>query len=87
MEAHLTAAEVEFTLYRCSKKQDGPAWEKEHEWQASLEDEEDQDVARLHRPRRAAEDLEGLSAQLADFVTRVDVRPSLELSSKPSIDR
>jgi hypothetical protein len=88
-EAHLTAAEVEyeFTLYRCSKKQDGPAWEKEDEWQASLDDEEDQEVARLHRPRPVAEDAEGLSAQLADFVRRVDVRPTVELSSKPSMER
>jgi len=88
-EAHLTAAEVEyeFTLYCCSKNQDGPAWEKEDQWQASLEDEEDEDVAHLHRPRPPTEDLDGLSAQLADFVTRVDVRPSLEMSSKPAPTR
>jgi hypothetical protein len=88
-EAHLTAAEVEyeFTLYRCSKNQDAPGWEKEDQWQASLEDEEDEDVAHLHRPRPATEDLDGLSAQLADFVTGVDVRPSLEMSSKPAPTR
>lgn len=85
-EAHLTAAEVEyeFTLYRCSKGGDGPAWEKEDEWQASLEQEEDQDVARLQRPRPLGEDLEGLSAQLANFVTRVDGRPGVTLSSESS---
>jgi hypothetical protein len=88
-EAHLTAAEFEyeFTLYRCSNGRDGPAWEKEDEWHASLEDEDDQDVARLHRPRPVAEDLEGLSAQLADFVTRVDGPPGVELSFESSMAR
>ena len=82
-KAHLTAAEIEFefTLYRCAKKDDGCQWEHEDEWKASVEDEAEEEVARLDHPRPPQSDLESAINQLAEFLPKVDEPASLELSA------
>jgi hypothetical protein len=86
-DAHLTAAAIDFTftLYRCRKGQDGPEWEKEDEWEASLDDELDERVAELRRPQERAHAVEAAAGQLADFVARVDGLSTLTISTEHSL--
>jgi hypothetical protein len=88
-DAHLTASAIDFTftLYRCSKKNDGPEWEEEDEWEASLDDEVDETVAELRRPQPRADEVESAAVQLADFVSRVDHLSTLTAPSEATLKR
>jgi hypothetical protein len=81
-QAHLIAAEIEFefTLYRCTKTPRGCEWQSEDKWNASLEDEQEEDVAELQRTASVGAGVESALTQLTDFVARVDERASVEVS-------
>jgi hypothetical protein len=79
MAAHLEGGQVEckFTLYRCVGTAPKTEWKPRDEWSIERADERDEPAAELTLPLQQDLSSELLLAQLAAFVTKVDV-PDME---------
>jgi hypothetical protein len=86
-DAHLIAAELEyeFVLYCCKGRDGRPAWEKEDEWTASVEDECEANAVRLDHAEPLGAKVESATDQLTEFLVELDKPTSVHASSEGSL--